>query len=388
MTVVNISIVLLIMIAASSLAIFSVDLFFWLKEGFCRFHIGRWTSDKRWLAAIKRTAIRWSSKTPTVKITDNRKLMLIDMIYGKYRSSTIQSWQTAAIILGLLEEDDDMSHKAVQKSSQTLLLKDGNWRNPPTAVDCGMLSYALLKATDDVSKVKPAMDFSISIINDHLCEDGMICYTKNDIDNRYVDTLGLVCPFLALYARIYDQPEYELLAYKQIEMFRKYGLLEKALIPNHAYNAKNQFPVGVYGWGRGVAWYLLALMDTFLEMKSETLKQELREHINPVAESLMQFQQDDGGFGSIIQLDNTYDSSATSVVGYFYSKCYDIFLDERYLEVSEKCLKKLKAVTRITGEVDWCQGDTKGIGVHSKTFDIMPFAQGMTLRVALTNKGR
>ena len=50
--------------------------------------------------------------------------------------------------------------------------------------------------------------------------------------------------------------------------------------------------------------------------------------------------------------------------------------------------KKIKSATRITGKVDWCQGDTKGIGVHSQTFDIMPFAQGFTLRAALINLER
>jgi unsaturated rhamnogalacturonyl hydrolase len=388
MTFVNIIIGFLLIVTICSLVIFSVDFFFWFKQRYCRFHIGRWNSDEQWINAITRTAVRWSVRTPTVKITDNSKLVLIDMMKGKYRSSTIQLWQWAGIILGLLEGQDNESRMTLQKSLKRLILKDGNWKNTPKAVDCGMLAYAILKSTDDVNKVKHAMDFAISIINDHICEDGMICYTKNDIDNRYVDTLGLVCPFLALYGRTYGQPQYEILAYKQIEIFRKYGLLDKTLIPNHAFNSKNKFPLGIYGWGRGVAWYILALIDTYFEIENETLRQELKIHIGDMAESLVQFQQDDGGFGSIIQLDNTYDSSATSVLGYFYSKCYDIFGNKEYLEVSNKCLNKLKSVTRITGEVDWCQGDTKGIGVHSQTFDIMPFAQGMTIRVALINKGR
>ena len=36
--------------------------------------------------------------------------------------------------------------------------------------------------------------------------------------------------------------------------------------------------------------------------------------------------------------------------------------------------------TRMTGAIDWCQGDTKGIGVFSQMYDTMPFAQGMALR--------
>jgi unsaturated rhamnogalacturonyl hydrolase len=388
MTFVNIIRGVLISTAICSIVIFSVDIFFWLKERYCRFHIGRWNNDEAWINAVTRIAVRWSTRTPIVKITDNNKLMLIDIISGKYRSSTIQLWQTAGIILGLLEGKGDRSHKAMKKVLQKLILEDGNWRNAPTAVDCGILAYAILKSTDDINKVKPAMDFAISIINNHMCEDGMICYTKNDIDNRYVDTLGFICPFLTLYARTYNQPQYAMLAYKQIENFRKYGLLDNMLIPNHAFNSRNKLPVGIYGWGRGVAWYLLALIDTYFDMINEAIIQELRIHIGCLAEKYINFQHEDGGFGSIIQLNYTYDSSATAVLAYYYSKCYEIFGDKRYLDVSDRCLNKLKLVTRITGEVDWCQGDTKGIGVHSRTFDIMPFAQGMTLRVALINKER
>lgn len=42
--------------------------------------------------------------------------------------------------------------------------------------------------------------------------------------------------------------------------------------------------------------------------------------------------------------------------------------------------EKLLSCTRITGAIDWCQGDTKDIGVFAQTYDLMPFAQGMTLR--------
>ena len=79
-------------------------------------------------------------------------------------------------------------------------------------------------------------------------------------------------------------------------------------------------------------------------------------------------------------MQNGYDSSATVVMAYFYKRCFEIFKDEEYMDISKKCLRKLKSVTRITGAIDWCQGDTKGIGVFAQTFDIMPFAQGFCMR--------
>lgn len=386
---VKILLVLLILFSLFSLIIFGVDIYFYLVDRYCRFHIGRWNDDSDWINAVEKVCIKWTKRTPTVKITDNNKLIAIDMINGKYRSKTIQSWQIGGILLGLKESNDKNAEQAIENLLDSLIDKDGNWKNKPTNVDCGLLSYAILKTCKDYNKVKPAMDFSISIIENNLCYDGMIAYlTDKSIDERYIDTLGFVCPFLELYSNIYNEKRFSKISFDQIQIYNKYGLLYDTYLPNHAYNPKNKLPLGVYGWGRGVAWYVIALIDTYLEMENSKEKEILKENIRSVADSYINYQREDGGFGSILQNSKTYDSSATAVLAYFYSRCYDIFENEQYLNVSNRCLDKLKSVTRITGKIDWCQGDTKGIGVHSQTFDVMPFAQGFALRAALINLER
>lgn len=386
---VKILLVILILFSLFSLIIFGVDIYFYLLDRYCRFHIGRWNSNSDWINAVEDVCIKWTKRTPTVKITDNNKLIAIDMINGKYRSKTIQSWQIGGILLGLKESNNKNAEQAIQKLLDSLIDKDGNWRNKPTNVDCGLLSYAILKTCKDYNKVKPAMDFSVSIIENNLCDDGMVAYLRDkSIDERYIDTLGFVCPFLELYSNIYNEKRFSKISFDQIQIYNKYGLLYDTYLPNHAYNPKNKLPLGVYGWGRGVAWYVIALIDTYLEMENSKEKEILKENIRSVADSYINYQREDGGFGSILQNLRTYDSSATAVLAYFYSRCYDIFENEQYLDVSNRCLDKLKSVTRITGKIDWCQGDTKGIGVHSQTFDVMPFAQGFALRAALINLER
>ena len=39
--------------------------------------------------------------------------------------------------------------------------------------------------------------------------------------------------------------------------------------------------------------------------------------------------------------------------------------------------------TRRNGEIDFSQGDTKGIGIYSLTYDIMPFTQGIATRLKI-----
>ena len=371
-----------------SIIIFGVDFYFYMLNRYCRYHIGRWNNYDEWLSNVKNISIKWTRKTPVVKMTDNNRLMVIDMINGKYKNNNIQSWQLGGLLLGLCECNNKEAKEAINKLIVKLIDKDGNWVTKPTNVDCGLLSYAILKNSKDYKKIKPAMDYSIGIIEKNICEDGMIAYTSDkNVDERYVDTLGFVCPFLQLYSNIYAEEKFSKISLEQINQYNKYGLLHDTYLPNHAYNPKNKLPLGVYGWGRGVAWYVIGLIDTYIEIKDSDEKLILKQNIKNVADSYINYQREDGGFGSILQNERTYDSSAT-VLAYFYSRCYEIFENPKYLEVSNKCLQKIKSVTRITGKVDWCQGDTKGIGVHSQTFDIMPFAQGFTLRAALINLER
>lgn len=377
----TVAIVFLSLIAVPAAIVFGTDFFFYLKDRYCRFHIGRWNDRGQWTAAVERIAVKWLKHTPTVKITDNSRYILLDMLSGKYRSHTIQSWQKAALILGLLENGSPEGKQAAEKAAAALLDQHGQWKITPTNVDCGMLSFAVLKATDDPMRVKPAMDKSLSIILKNINSDGMVSYTGGrDNPEMYVDTLGLVCPFLAKYAAAYDAPEYQHTAFHQLSKYHTFGLLADTNLPNHAVNIQTQAPLGVFGWGRGTAWYLMGLMDTYDLLTDEAIKEQLRAWICDAAESYQQYQRKDGGFGATLQRMQTYDSSATAALAWFYRQCADLLENPEYGVIADACIKKLMKVTRITGKIDWCQGDTKGIGIFAQTYDIMPFAQGMAMR--------
>lgn len=357
-----------------------IDFILFIWKRYCRYHIGRW--EKRdWRDAVERRALRWLNHTPVVKITDNSRYILLDFILGKYRSNTIQSWQKAALILGLYESGKATYVSAARHTASMLLEAVGNWKRRPDKVDCGMLSYALLRTATDPETVKGAMDTTISVIMNSINDEGLISYTgdRNNPD-MYVDTIGLCCPFLACYARVYKRAEYETIAFKQLYYYHQYGMLNMTVLPNHAFDINKKLPLGVYGWGRGVGWYVMGLLDTYEEMETKEYKDILRDWIIEAAEEYKKFQHADGGFGSIIQREQGYDSSATAVLSWFYLKCALLFACENYYDVAEKSLHKLMKSTRISGAIDWCQGDSKGIGIFSQTYDVMPFAQGMVLR--------
>lgn len=372
--------VLLGIVLAFFVVNYGIDFLFYLKNRYCRFHIGRW-DEQEWPAVIERTARRWVKHTPTVKITDNSRYMLLDFIQGKYRSGSIQSWQKAALILGLLECNDESSRVAAEQAVNDLIDDAGMWKKKPVAVDCGMLSFAVLKAAKDPQAVRPAVDYSIELIRKNVNDYGMISYTGGrDNPEMYVDTLGLTCPFLALYAQVYHDSQCEKLAVDQLRMYHTYGLLAGTALPNHAFNIKSKLPLGVYGWGRGTAWYLIGLVDTYHQLQAPEYQAEVLQWISESAQAYVEYQRTDGGFGSILQREGTYDSSATAAMAWFYAECAILLKNSTYRDISRRCLSILLKKTRITGAIDDCQGDTKGIGIFAQTYDIMPFAQGMALR--------
>lgn len=363
-----------------------VDYIFHLKNRYCRFHIGRYSSIKEWNEKVEKRALKWLKRTPTVKITDNCRYMLLDIITGKYRSYTIQSWQKAALILGLLYSRNKEHRGAAKDAAESLIDENGQWKKKPVAVDCGMLSFALLKAIDDPDKVKPAMDESLAIIKKNINNVGMISYTGGrDNPDMYVDTIGLVCPFLVLYAKVYRDFESEELAFRQLGLFHKYGLYTGTALPNHAFHIKFKLPLGVYGWGRGTAWYFIGLMDSYPLFQKKSYKEQVKKWLIEAANCYLAYQRPDGGFGAILQRTHTYDSSVTCAMAWFYAQMKNICDEPIYAEASRRCLDKILSCTRITGAIDLCQGDTKDIGIFAQTYDVMPFAQGMVLR-ALNSK--
>lgn len=352
-----------------------------------RLHIGRWENEDEWISAVTKRAYKWLHYTPTVRKTDNCRYLLWDVICGNYRNKTIQSWQTARLVLGINSINDEQSRYELEQWRKRTFTKEGMWKKSGNKIDFAMLGYAALKSGIEANAIKPAMDEIIRIIEENMCEDGMISYSQGKKSNiRFVDTLGMICPFLAIYGVKYNEKKYVKMAFEQIEKYKECGMLKNSNLPCHAYDVNSNLPLGVYGWGRGTAWYFLAMLDTWKELPDSQEKNIMKTWILEAAEEYLIYQQSDGGFFTILQSNCQYDSSVTAAMAYFFMNCWYIFGKEKYLASSSLCLNKIKSVTMKNGAVDCCQGDTHGIGSFSQVFDIMPFAQGLVLQTIFIRK--
>lgn len=350
---------LLLLLFAILLIFIGFDFTLFFYEWQARIHIGRWNDRLKWQKAVESRARKWLNRPPTVKLTDNNYWVLYDILRGKYRNRTIQSWQSAGLLLAFGKEE------SAQYASQKIDKRTGDWKKKLVHVDEALSAYVLKK--NGVLPAK-AEETILAFLTNMKGIHQTIPYRSAIPDIRFIDTIGMVVPFLFLCG------ESEL-GMKQIEEYDK-AKLTNTSIPSHAYDIVHNVPLGVYDWARGIGWYILGLVE------SDT-NGLLDNRIVSLAEELLPYRKSDGGFGAMFfNKGTTSESSGTALIGLLMVNAYRISLDSRFLDAAFLAEKRLMKATRRTGAIDSCQGDTKGIGFYSTTFSIMPFAQGIALKLS------
>lgn len=366
-----------------------IDIIPLLKDWVGRIHIGRFNDENSWSKSITIKAINWINKTPKIKVTDNTRLIFLDILKGNYTKKAIQHWQEASLLLGISEylkgNNDKETKQEITKYLEVKFDSDGNWRESPECVDGAMLAYAVMKLPMiNIDKYKKAWDSTWDMIKEHIGSDGTVQYRKFMSNYRYVDTIGFICPFLVLYGTRYNKDQCIDLAIKQIKDYEKYGMLEGKNIPCHAYSVNNNIPLGLYGWGRGLGWFAIGLIDAWNEL-SETNKYKtiLKSSVKRFALAAINLQQENGSWNwTVTRNESRSDSSTTATLAWFMLNATKIDEISKDCFIStEKAINYLLKVTRRNGAVDFSQGDTKDIGVYSMLFNILPFTQGFCIRV-------
>lgn len=373
--------------------IICVDLSIQFNTWQSRIKIGRYDDIHIWKQDVLNKSIQWLRKTPTIKLTDNSRLVIIDMLRGNYKRDAIQHWQEAALVLGLSESFTKTQDKNIKRELERYIDRkigtDQNWKNPITESDGVILGYALIQLSwVDHQKLKPAYDALWKLIRDLKGDKETVSYKKHTQAYRYVDTIGFICPFLVAYGQKFDVLEAVDLAIKQIEEFNTYAMFGDDFIPCHTYTVQTKLPVGLFGWGRGLGWYAIGLIDAWNVLDdSHPRKSEMTQWVEKFARMCMRFQRANGSWGWIVmQDDSRSDSSTTATLTWFLQQASKIHaISETTERATEKSLQYLRQVTRRDGAIDFSQGDTKGIGIHSQEFDILPFTQGFVLRALMVN---
>lgn len=378
----------IIVIVFVILLVVTFDLYPIIKRWVLRIHIGRYQDQQSWNKSIINKATVWINHTPKIKVTDNSRLVVIDILKGNYTKSAIQHWQEASLLLGLAEyiksQEDSKIKDKITIYLNSKFTSDGQWAQKPEHIDCAILAYSIFKLPFiEVEKYKPALDYTWELIKQHIGNDGTVGYRKSMMNYRYVDTIGFICPFLINYGVYFNSEESIELAIKQIKEYEQNGMLNGFHIPSHVYKVEKKLPLGLIGWGRGLGWFAIGVVDSWLDLPiSHKYKSTLEESVKKVAIAAMNFQQENGSWNwTITRNEARADSSTTAMLAWLLINASEINeIGERSYRSSEKAIQYLMSVTRRDGAVEFSQGDTKDIGVYSNSYEVLPFTQGFCIR--------
>ncbi len=334
-----------------------------------------------WYKAAESTAEKWlKNGVPIVPKKSESRLVIIDIIKGDYKVKAIQSWQEAPVLCAV--NNGNIARNFINKKlSENIFDTD--------RVDVAMLAYAMLDKGEK-NELKPYMDKVFGLITEKYERTGRVPYSKED-NICFVDTVGLVCPFLAEYAVKYNSEYAAKIAVSVIKNYYENGFHKDFGLPVHCFNANNNAPLGLYGWGRGCGWWAAGLADTYNSFnKSELFNDEksyIKQLIEIFADDIIKYQRADGGFDRNVLYFSGADSAATSMIAWFLCCAGDIFDNDKYSQASKKAMYYICSVTRKDGTVDYSQGDTTGPGFYSTASIVVPAAQGFALRTYRFTEG-
>ena len=379
--------VLIIILLTALLVLLGFDYIDILLNWLGRIKIGSVTDKKTWLQSTQAVIIRWlEAGTPKLPVNENKKFRLIAAIKNYKKIESTAYWQDAAILKAAdgIDGSDEGVFALLDKYIDT---DSGKWRTAPDKIDCAMLAYELLcSEIVDNTSIRPAMDYVADFLYRLYEDNGTIPYNEQVRDVRFVDTIGMVCPFLMKYAVVYNKPEYIDIALEQIKEYRKYGFDKDTRMPCHCFNVRTKAPLGIYGWGRGCAWWALGITDclkTLMTSKTYNIEKVLLlKYAIEFMSCVKAYQRSDGAFCRMLFTPSLEDSSAGAMLAYCFAVMYDLTENEDYKSSCVRVLEHLKTCTRRNGVIDYAQGDTMGIGFYSDALRVVPATQGFAVIAA------
>lgn len=211
-----------------------------------------------------------------------------------------------------------------------------------------------------------------------------VSYLGNQEGICFVDSLAMICPFLISYGNYTKDKQYIDFGIKQLNDFIQFGIEPRSGLPFHGYNpSKNNIPVGLPGWGRGVGWLAIAIIDSVIALPSEHhWRDEGIKHIQKLAETIALYQMPDGSWQCLLNRSGQFDSSVTVFLSYFLLKAVkEGFLINEYLKLTDKSIKRLKQCVWANGLVDLAQGNCISMTHMSENFAPQVFVQSMAAAV-------
>lgn len=305
------------------------------------------------------------------------------------RPSGALTWPLGLAFLCLNASSDQARKECVwiEKCFQGLVDPQGQSTLAGVAVDHGGLSYAALRVFELTQNTR-YLAYAQAQGQAFAClpgaESGRIPYTAGK-HRVLVDTVAFICPFLARLSRLSAVPSYANIALRQLEAMWQHGRADDTWVV-HAFDATTLETSGIAGWGRGVGWLLIGIVDTVCELPEGEDKALWLARGQHLLEKLALCQREDGHWPWRLDLPAAPpDSSVTALIAYALARWSQANFAQAACQpqMLARARSAIESVTDDKGRVGQCSGEAVGIGDYSTEFGNFMWAQAPAVAVDL-----
>lgn len=362
--------------------IFFDKVFSGFEKKYLRRYFAADTNDEIYRAKVITASLKMIKKRKTYmempEQTDFFKRLISLVIKNPYsrlaRYFYPKSYLLAGVVRYGIKTQDKNIVDTVEKVFSFYLNVDGTPNFKVDKIDqapFGLVAIDLYRWTKN-NKYKIFSDSIFHFIEKTTNDSGLVLYNPN-YARYYVDTLGMLCPFLMEYNQEFPNKRVLELALHNMNFYMENGLDTKSHLPFHAINLDTGLRLGPTNWGRGITWYLLGLYSII----KNTTEQNNPYYANYLFEleavhATLEKERKENLWTQFPGCERDFDASAS--VAYAY-----VFNEKNNEEIDAQIMRVIKSKTSITGLIDFTSGDSNGINRYSSSKSYSEFSQGMLL---------
>ena len=316
------------------------------------------------------------------------ELIVRKIIRGNIRRN---NFGTALLMNGLLlsyeKNNGAMWRSDLDDYITSIIDSTGGFKEGIQTVDQCMVGYSLLGYTDSTHTIE--IHQAIKSLHTFLVEkhvksaNGLIPYRSIRASLMYVDTLGMICPFLARYGSLHGVKSSQDLAFLHLDEFYRNAVDVKTGLPFHAYDENYGVGIGLRGWTRGVGWYCLGLVGTIEWLPADSRERAVLEgYLREIMSAVVKYQKKNGCWSwEICNMVAPDDTSGTAMIGYSMIRGCELgILDKSTYE--SNCYDVVNGILTYVnsqGKVFGTLGECRGIGKYPTLFGHASWGQGAVL---------
>lgn len=220
-------------------------------------------------------------------------------------------------------------------------------------INAGKILFPLYKETGDEKFKKAAITLRDQLRTHPRTSEGGFWHKRRYPHQLWLDGLYMGSPFLAQYAKDFNEPATFDDVIKQVTLMARHTYDPKTGLYYHAWDeskeqrwANKETGQSPHFWGRSIGWFGMALVDIMDHLPEDQKdRQEVIEIINRVAAGIKKYQDKRSGvwYQVVDQGDrkgNYLESSASSMFVYFlYKAVRKGYIDRSYKAVADKGYK-------------------------------------------------